>query len=83
MTLLKRKEGSKDVLCQHLLILACNFGFKKKKNLSCEITKTYPFRNLKFEIFKEIVLFVYNGGYILDSYSNWSRLNKDKKNFIK
>lgn len=80
--IIEEKEGSKDVLCQHLLILACNFGFNKKK-IYHEITKTYPFRNLKFEIFKEIVLFVYNGGYILDSYSNWSRLNKDKKEFYK
>ena len=77
--LIEEKVGSKDVLCQYLQILACNYGFEKKKVFK-EIINTYPYKDLKYSDFCEILSFVYDGGYILKNYSQWSKLVKDDSN---
>ena len=48
--LIDEKIGSNDVLCQHLLILSCMYGFKSK-SLFKEIIKTYPYKNLNYTYF--------------------------------
>ena len=75
--MIEEKVGSKDVLCQYLQILACNYGFEK---VFKEIINTYPYKDLKYSDFCEILSFVYDGGYILKNYSQWSKLVKDNSN---
>ena len=80
--LIDEKIGSNDVLCQHLLILSCMYGFESK-SLFKEIIKTYPYKNLKYSFFLEIVSFVFDGGYILNNYKKWTKLKKDNRNIYR
>ena len=50
------KKGSKDVLCQHLLLLACNSGINPIKTFQ-EIKKSYAYNKLSYEDFlKSLIL---------------------------
>ena len=76
--IIKEKKGAKDVLCQYLLTLSCNFGFKCK-SIYKEILKAYPYKDLEYKKFLRIVNFIYDGGYVLNNYNRWKKLTKTKK----
>ncbi len=79
---INEKKGSKDVLCQHLLLISCNSSFSPE-SVYKSIVKTYPYKSLKREEFYQILQFVYNGGYVLKSYKDWAKLKKLKNgNYI-
>ena len=44
---IKEKEGSKDVLCQYLLLLSCGRGFLASSTY-LEIKKTFSYSKLTF-----------------------------------
>ena len=52
------KNGAKDVLCQHLLLISCHSSFSEDKIY--EIVKsTFPYKNLSKEDFHEILSFIF------------------------
>ena len=64
---IRERIGSKDVLCQHLLLLACNKGFRELDSFN-EIKKVFSYKDLNYFEFKEIISFVKDGGYLLNNY---------------
>ena len=71
------KKGSKDVLCQHLLLISCHSCFYPE-NIYKIVIRAYPYRHLKKDEFKKLIGFIYNGGYVLKGYKEWSKLKKFK-----
>ena len=70
---LPRRTGAKDVLCQHLLLLACGKGFCPKNTYS-EVIKASPYRSLPFDEYIKILEFIKNGGYVLNNYKRWNKI---------
>ena len=79
---IESKNGSKDVLCQHLLLLACNAGLNPIKTFQ-EVKKSYAYSKLNYEEFLEIINFIKDGGYILNNYKKWNKLNIDEYGILK
>ena len=79
---IESKNGSKDVLCQHLLLLACNAGLNPIKTFQ-EVKKSYAYSKLNYEEFLEIINFIKDGGYILNNYKKWNKLNIDEYGTLK
>ena len=79
---IQSKYGSKDVLCQHLLLLACNKGFNPIKTFQ-ELRKSYSYSKLKYEEFLEIVSFIKDGGYVLSNYKKWNKLSLTENGDLK
>ena len=69
------KNGAKDVLCQHLLLISCHSSFSEDKIY--EIVKsTFPYKNLSKEDFHEILSFIHHGGYALQNCKDIKKLKK-------
>ena len=79
---IESKNGSKDVLCQHLLLLACNAGLNPIKTFQ-EVKKSYSYSKLNYKEFLEIINFIKDGGYILNNYKKWNKLNIDEYGILK
>ncbi len=79
---IRERIGSKDVLCQHLLLLACNKGFRELDSFN-EIKKALGYKNLEYSEFKEIISFVKDGGYLLNNYKKWSKLYLTESGYYK
>ena len=75
----KDKEGSLDVLAQHILGVACSKPFEVNE-LFVEIKKSWPYRNLQMGKFLEVLEFVKNGGYSLKNYDQYSKIGLNKQN---
>ena len=75
----KEKEGSLDVLAQHVLGVACSKPFEVNE-LFAEIKKSWPYRNLQMEKFLEVLEFVKNGGYSLKHYDQYAKIGLNKQN---
>ena len=75
----KEKEGSLDVLAQHILGVACSKPFEVNKLFS-EIKNSWPYRNLQMGKFLEVLEFVKNGGYSLKNYDQYSKIGLNKQN---
>ena len=75
----KEKEGSLDVLAQHILGVACSKPFEVNE-LFVEIKKSWPYRNLQMGKFLEVLEFVKNGGYSLKNYDQYSKIGLNKQN---
>ncbi len=73
------KEGSLDVLAQHILGVACSEPFNVDKLFS-EVKKSWPYRNLQMEKFLQVLEFVKNGGYALKNYDQYSKIGLNKDN---
>ena len=73
---LTEKKGSKDVLCQYLLIRACRDSFSPDIILN-EIKSTYAYKDIELQEFNSILQFICNGGYILNRYDKWKKLVKN------
>ncbi len=87
---LPNREGSLDVLAQHIMGVACSSTINSD-NLYQNVIESWPYRNLKKSQFLSVLRFVKNGGYSLKRYKQFSKLKKNKKgdyeisskNFIK
>ena len=79
---IRERIGSKDVLCQHLLLLACNKGFRELDSFN-EIKKVFSYKDLNYFEFKEIISFVKDGGYLLNNYKRWSKLYLTESGYYK
>ncbi len=75
----KEKEGSLDVLAQHILGVACSKPFEVNE-LFVEIKNSWPYRNLQMGKFLEVLEFVKNGGYSLKNYDQYSKIGLNKQN---
>ena len=69
-------SGSLDVLCQHILLVACSGKILPAK-LFEEIKQIGAYKNLTHEEFKECMGFCIDGGYALNRYEQWHRLKLD------
>ena len=79
---IESKYGSKDVLCQHLLLLSFNTGLNPIKTFQ-EVKKSYAYSKLDYEDFLEIINFIKDGGYILNNYKKWNKLEIDENGVLK
>ena len=66
-------EGALDVLCQHILLIACSGPFRADA-LYDEIRLAGPYRDLTREDFDRCLDFCATGGYALRAYDRWKRL---------
>ncbi len=80
----KEKQGSLDVLAQHILGVACSEPFQVDE-LYNQVINAWPYRNLTKTKFFKVLEFVKNGGYSLKHYEQYSKIgvNKDKFYAIK
>jgi ATP-dependent helicase Lhr and Lhr-like helicase len=69
------KQGSLDVLAQHVLGTACAAPFDGDA-LYEEVRSASPYRHLTREDFDRVVDFVATGGYALKSYDRYARLRR-------
>jgi len=69
------KRGAYDVLCQHIMGMACAEAFFAD-DLYTEVITAAPFRGLDRKTFDEAVAFVENGGYSLRRYDRFQRIIK-------
>ena len=67
------KQGSLDVLAQHVTAVACSAAFDPQA-LYKVVIRAWPYRNLSRADFDRVVDFVRNGGYALKSYERYARL---------
>jgi ATP-dependent Lhr-like helicase len=65
--------GGLDVLCQHILCLACGGPFEADA-VFAEITRAGPYASLTRAEFDDCLDFVATGGYALRAYDRWQRL---------
>jgi len=70
-----RGPGPLDVLCQHILLIACSGGFEADA-LFREIREAGPYRALPREDFNECLTYCATGGYALRAYDRWQRMMK-------
>ncbi len=70
-----RGDGPLDVLCQHILICACNGPFDAG-SLFQEVRTAGPYAELTRAAFDECLDFVATGGYALRAYDRWQRLKQ-------
>ena len=68
-----RGPGPLDVLCQHILIAACNGAFTADQLFS-EILTAGPYATLTRTDFDACLDFVATGGYAFRAYDRWQRL---------
>ncbi len=66
-------QGGRDVLCQHLMLLACAGPFDADA-VYAEITQVGPYAGLSRADFDACLDFVATGGYALRAYDRWQRL---------
>jgi ATP-dependent Lhr-like helicase len=69
--------GSLDVLCQHIMGMACADPFDALA-LFDEITSASPYAALPWETFERALDFVSTGGYSLKSYERYAKIRKNK-----
>lgn len=68
-----RGPGPRDVLCQHILLMACAGPFDADA-LYAEVATAGPYADLPREQFDACLDFVATGGYALRAYDRWQRL---------
>jgi len=71
------RRGALDVLCQHVLGMACAEPFFAD-DLFREVTSAEPYRDLTREEFDAAVAFVAHGGYALASYERFAKIKQQK-----
>nr|WP_240534939.1 ligase-associated DNA damage response DEXH box helicase [Notoacmeibacter marinus] len=71
-------DGSLDVLCQHILGMACADPFDAAA-LYDEITSAAPYSRLDWELFEQAVDFVATGGYALRAYDRYAKIRRTKE----
>ena len=68
-----RGQGPRDVLCQHILIVACAGPFHADA-LYAEVASTGAYTDLTRAAFDACLDFIATGGYALKTYDRWRRL---------
>lgn len=68
-----RPDAPLDVLCQHILLIACSGPFDANA-LFAEVTATGPYRALTRVQFDACLDFCATGGYALRAYDRWQRI---------
>ncbi|CAE7404175.1 pyrD [Symbiodinium microadriaticum] len=71
------KDGSLDVLAQHIMGMAVAGGFTTGQ-LYREVITAYPYRNMTPDLFDRMVDFTATGGYALRKYDRHRRLRQSK-----
>ena len=74
------RPGALDVLCQHILGMACAGAFKPDA-LYAEVCSAAPYAHLDRQDFDDALAFVENGGYALRVYDRYARLVRDSSGF--
>ena len=69
------KNGSIDVLAQHIMGMACSSEINTTK-LYEEVLNTWPYRHYSKKKVQKIISFLENGGYSLKKYEQFKRLKK-------
>ena len=69
------RSGALDVLCQHILGMACAAPFQAD-DLYDEVTDTPPYAELDREIFDQAVQFIAHGGYALRAYDRFAKIRQ-------
>ena len=69
------EPGALDVLCQHILGMACSAPFHAD-DLHAEVTSAAPYADLDRETFDRCVHFVAHGGYALQTYERYARIRR-------
>ena len=72
------RPGALDVLCQHIMGLACAEPFDAD-DVYAEVTSTSLYADLSRETFYQVLEFVATGGYALKSYDRYKRIIKTKE----
>jgi ATP-dependent Lhr-like helicase len=67
------RTGALDVLCQHVLGMACAEAFRLE-DLYEEVRAAAPYRDLTWEDFEAVVAFVATGGYALRAYERFAKI---------
>jgi ATP-dependent Lhr-like helicase len=70
-------RGALDVLCQHIMGMACADPFDPLK-LYDEIISASPYADLPWETFERALDFTATGGYALRSYERYAKIRKNK-----
>ena len=70
------RAGSRDVLAQHVMALACAAPFAERELLE-EIRSATPYSALTDEGFANVLHFIEGGGYALRAYDRFKRLTQD------
>ncbi|CUH08225.1 ATP-dependent DNA helicase RecQ [Jannaschia seosinensis] len=70
-----RRDGPRDVLCQHIACIACAGDFNADA-LYREVTSVGPYSQLPRSDFDECLNFVATGGYALRAYDRYQRLKE-------
>ena len=73
------KEGSFDVVAQHIFATSCAGQFNLN-NLYSEIIKAYPYKKLKLNDFKQLINLIQDGGYVLKNYDQFKRIFQLREN---
>ena len=73
------KEGSFDVVAQHIFATACSGSFDIN-DLYSEIIKAYPFNKLLKKDFIQLVELIQDGGYVLKNYDQFKRIRQQVEN---
>lgn len=68
-------DGALDVLCQHVLGMACAAPFQAD-DLFTEIKTAAPYADLPRATFDKVMEFVATGGYALKSYERYAKIRK-------
>ncbi len=71
------REGALDVLCQHILGMACAAPFAAD-DLFAEITSAEPYAEVDRTTFDRALAFVSNGGYALAGYDRFAKIKQTK-----
>ncbi len=70
------RAGGLDVLCQHILGMACAAPFDADE-LFAEMTSAEPYAQLTRENFEAALAFVATGGYALKSYERFAKIRRN------
>jgi ATP-dependent Lhr-like helicase len=73
-----QRAGSLDVLCQHILGMACAEPFDAEA-LFEEVTSAEPYTGVTAETFGDALRFVANGGYALATYDRFAKIKQTKE----
>ncbi len=71
------RSGALDVLCQHILGMACAAPFDAQE-LFTEIRSAEPYADLDRAMFDAALAFVANGGYALKTYDRFAKIKRTK-----
>ena len=76
------RDGTHDVLAQHLMGLACAEPFAAD-DVYAEVLTSAPYANLSREDFDRVLEFVSSGGYALATYDRFRRIVQDRQGLWK